>query len=618
MNARPAAVLLAAALTACERTAAPAPTDRRPATAPRTAAAREPAAPPSPAPAALEILPAFRDVADEAGFVAVNHTGMPDQKDWIVSAMGGGVIALDYDSDGDIDVVVVDGTMLTPAGVLEFDDAWRTRLFRNDGAAGAPMRFIDVTATSGIDLEAFGIGGAACDYDADGHPDFFVACWGPSHLFRNRGDGTFEDVTAKAGVAGDARDMSTACAWGDVDGDGVHDLYVATHVDQRAYIEEQNAAGKGPRITDTRGFQVAGGPLGLVAQRDRLYLGRGDGTFREVTDANLADQKARHGFQPVMTDVDNDGDLDIFVANDLDPNHLWVNDGRGVFRDRAVLAGCGAKTGMVEQAGMGADAGDVNRDGWIDLALTAFSSDQNTVFVNRTGRTHVLTFSDQSQALGVAAPSFHRTSWGVQFADYDNDGWLDHVSACGHIYGEIEGFSASIQSPYRQRCQILHNAGPPTWKFVETTGRAGPAFEIERVWRGAAFGDFDDDGDTDIYVAALNDRAAILRNDGGNRNAFLRFRLTGKAGLRDPSGARVVLTMPDGRKHMSELHHGAAFLSDNDPRLTFGCGQLATISKVEIFWPGVKEPQTFTDVPTRKAYLVEQGKDELRPDPSLR
>ena len=647
MSARAAsAVLLAAAFAGCERPIVPAASGSQfRSVAPRTA--QSASAGPHVSEPRLP-LPTFRDVAESAGIAVVNHTGRFETKEWLAAAMGGGAIALDYDQDSDIDLVVVDGTDLTPEGDLVYDDAWRTRLFRNDTEAGGAMKFTDVTAASGIDLKAFGIGGASCDYDADGFPDFFVACWGASHLFHNRGDGSFEDVTAKAGVAGDDRDFSTACAWGDVDGDGVHDLYVATHVDQRGFIEDVRAGARA-RTVEWHGYQVYGGPCGLAPQKDRLYLGNGDGTFREATGANLVAQTPRCGFQAVMSDLDNDGDLDIFVANDTQPNHLWVNDGKGSFLDRAVPAAVATTRELREQAGMGVDAEDIDRDGWIDLTLTAFTEDQNTIFVNRTRCARVLTFRDESADLGIATVSRFRTAWGVRFLDYDNDGWLDHFSACGHLFGDLPKLEVRETVSNRQRCQILRSVSPrrdggpsdgeepsreggqstqgprTARKFDEVTDVAGPAFEIARTWRGAAFGDFDDDGDTDVFVTALNDKAALFRNDcedaagagppnrPGPRNGFVRFRLVGKHGLRDPSGARVSLKMPNGRIHMSELHHGASFCSDNDPRMLFGLGAVEVVPEVEVRWPS-GTIQTFRDVRGRSAYVIHEGEEGLRPD----
>jgi hypothetical protein len=324
-----------------------------------------------------------------------------------------------------------------------------------------------------------------------------------------------------------------------------------------------------------------------------------------------------------MSDVDNDGDLDVFVSNDTQSNHMWLNDGAGVFSDVAVQVGCAMSRENAEQACMGTDAADLNRDGWIDLTVTNFSHDYNTIYLNKTARSldrpgakARLTFTDSSHALGIAQASYARLSWGVRMLDYDNDGELDHVSACGHVYAEIAGYEATTGTSYRQRNQILRNTGPTAYRLEDVTDVSGPAFQLKRVWRGMVFADFDDDGDQDVYVAALNDRAGLFLNEGGDRNAYLRFRLEGKGGQRDPAGARVLVHRPDGRAMLEELHHGATFCGDNDPRLFFGCGAAERMPRVEVRWRD-GTVQEFRDVPTRRLYRVVQGRDELLPDPPV-
>ena len=599
---RLAAAALAAALAACGAHA-PEPAGAGPAGGSRPAG--PPAAVPSPG------LPVFVDVAQEAGLAVVNHSGAPGTKEWIASANGGGAIVLDYDCDGRMDLVVVDGTMLTTEGELQFDDAWRTRLFHNDGA----MRFTDVTKQAGIDIRAFGFGGASCDYDGDGWPDFYVCCWGRNFLMRNRGDGTFEDATAKAGVGGDPREWSSACAFGDLDGDGVADLYVANYLDQRAVIDEIRGKGRvGGRWANWRGVKVYVGPTGLPGQEDRLYFGNGDGTFRDVTRTDLGPQDPpRYGYQPVMTDLDGDGHLDVYVANDAQPNLLWMNDGHGRFTDRAVEAGVAFDFDGRQQASMGVDAADFDRDGWIDLVVTNLDFDHNTLYVNQTGRTRRISFRDVSGAHGLSAPSYRRVSWGTRLFDYDGDGELDFFAACGHVYGEVDGFEATTGASYRQSCLLQHNTGAPRFQLEDVTDRSGPAFAQRRVWRGAAFADFDDDGDLDVFVTALNDRAALFRNDGGNGNGFLAVRLVGRRPLTDAAGARVTVTLADGRSRMEELHHGASFACDNDPRLFFGLASAGAAKSVEVRWPN-GEKQTFADVAGRRFYVLEQGAAALRED----
>ncbi len=557
-------------------------------------------------PAADDTLPTWVEVSDLTGITAENHSGKPAQKDWIVSGMGGGTICMDYDVDGDMDLLVVDGTMLTAEGVLEYSDEMRTRLYRNDGG----MRFTDVTKEAGVDIKSFGFGGASCDYDADGFPDIYVCTWGRNFLLRNQGDGTFQEIADQVGLRGADDDMSTACSWGDLNGDGFHDVYVSNYIDQWSFIEQCRADNKPGRHAVWRGFKVYVGPPGLPPQKDRLYFGNAEGTFTEVTDTHLKNQTLRYGFTSIMTDVDNDGDLDIYVANDTQANALWVNDGKGVMTDRGLESGSGTSGDVKEQAGMGVDAADLDRDGKIDLFVTNFSHDFNTLYMNTTRRVDFPLFRDASHVHNVSRLSYERLCWGTKLFDMDCDGALDMFVACGHVYGEIDNFAKETGTSYEQQPLLLRNTGAPRRRFEDVTDASGPAFQVTRVWRGATFGDYDDDGDVDVFLTALNGKPAMFRNDGGNRNAFLRFRLTGKGSQRDPSGARVYVTLPDGQVIWEELHHGASFCSDNDPRLFFGTGAHDTVPLVRVVWRG-GDVQTFENVATRRMYRVEQGKDEL-------
>jgi hypothetical protein len=527
-----------------------------------------------------------------------------------MGGVGGGAIVLDYDQDGRMDLVVVDGTGLSDAGDRTFDDAWRTRVFRNLGG----LKFEETTKKAGVDLQGFGIGGAACDYDSDGRPDFLVCGWGCTRLYRNQGDGTFADVTAQAGLVFAPNDVCTGCCFGDVDGDGVVDLYVSTYLDQQAFIDDCRREGKPARRLEWRGVPVYTGPTGMNGQADHLFMGRDDGTFVDATATRLGKQDPPlFGFQPVMTDVDDDGDLDVYVANDLGANYLWVNDGRGKFKDAGIAAGCALDASGRAQAGMGVDAADVNCDGKIDLVVTNLDFDHNTLYLNRTTTADRPRFDDVSAAANVSKPSYLHVSWGVKLLDYDGDGVLDLFASCGHIFPEADQVGKGLGISYRQRCLLERGLGPPSYAFADVTDAAGPALRDERVWRGAVFADFDDDGDTDVFLTALNDRAALWRNDVGNRNEWVSFRLVGDGRPRDPCGARVTVLVEGGLPRMQELHHGASFCSDNDPRLLFGLGKEKVVRRVDVRWPNGRR-QTFKDVAAGRRYVIEQGKDAPRED----
>ncbi|MHC4923788.1 MAG: CRTAC1 family protein [Planctomycetota bacterium] len=596
---RVASLLLALPLAACggDDGAAPAKNGGTPAGG-ASAPKPEPEAPP-----ALEELDrwvSFVPLGEESGFRPINHTGIPEDKHWIAEAMGGGLITLDYDGDGDQDILFVDGNALDREPI----EGARTRLFRNDG----DFKFTDVTKAAGIDITIFSYGGAAADYDGDGDVDVFVGSLGKNHLLRNNGDGTFTDVGEESGLAGSDRDMSTACAWGDLNGDGHLDLYVSNYIDMWTVIEDFKKEGRVGRSCKWRGFDVYCGPQGLPFQADRLYMAKGDGTFTDASD-RLADQEVRPAFQALMVDFDGDGDLDIYVANDTEPNTLWVNDGQGNFLDDGMISGCAVNSTVAAQAGMGADAGDYDNDGLIDIIVTNFSHDHFTLYQNTTGEPGpdaVLTFEDVSVRTGVSQATYTALGWGANFLDADNDGDLDLFFANGHVYGQIDNFADSGTS-FRQKNLLLRNGGGPRPKFSDVSAASGPGLAVEEVHRGSVTADLDNDGDLDFVVSSLNGPAYVMRNDGGNEGNWIRISLQGKA-PRDPAGA-VVRVTADGLPDQTRIAlRGRSFMGASDPRLIVGMRDATTATAV-VTWPS-GETSTFTDLAAGKHWLLVEGAEK--------
>jgi hypothetical protein len=545
----------------------------------------------------------------------MNHTGIPGSKQWIAEAMGGACILFDCDGDGDVDILFVDGNI---CAAPPHPDA-RSRLYRNDGG----LRFTEVTAESGIDVTAVGYGGAAADYDGDGDLDAFVGVLGRNRLLRNEGDGRFVDVAAEAGVEGPERDMSTACAWADFDGDGWLDLYVANYLDMLKVVDDFRKEDRPGKDCDWRGFKVYCGPMGpgfaKVYQKDRLYLSNGRDpatgkvTFRDATE-DLKGQDARPSFQAVAADYDGDGDIDVYTACDTLPNHLWINDGKGVFKDEGMIAGCAYGSQVVPQASMGVDVSDFDHDGLLDIAVTNFSHDYDTVYRNRSGVRRAggprqAAFDDVSVRVGVSQPTFLDLAWAVSWTDYDNDGDKDLFIANGHVYGEIDHFAESGTS-YRQRNNLLENLGGTDPLFREVRDLVGPGLQVAEVHRGGAWADLDEDGDEDQVVCVLNGKAYILRNDGGNANAWLKVSLKGRKPL-DPAGAVVRVEAAGLLPQWDVTLRGDSFLSCSDRRLLFGMGKAAKADRVTVTWPSGAVSE-FRDLATRAHWLLEEGVAEPR------
>jgi hypothetical protein len=518
-------------------------------------------------------------VTSEAGIRIVNVCG-ERSKDYVVESLGAGACWFDYDADGDPDLFVPNGARrpdaAAPGGTSD-------ALFRNEGGG----RFSDVTRASGLADEGWSIGCAAADVDGDGSIDLYVTQFGSNRLHRNRGDGTFEDVTARAGVG--HAGMDAGAAFADADGDGDLDLYVANYV----ALDWSTARRRGCTF---RGLQVYCGPMGLPEGPDVFYRNNGDGTFRDATrEVGFVPASPGYGLGVAWSDFDNDGDPDLMVANDSTPNYLFLNSG-GRFREVGVAAGVAYNADGREQASMGVDWGDYDNDGWFDLFVTNFSHDYSTLYRNQRDGT----FTDVSFRAGLGEPTLMTLGWGTRFADFDNDGWRDLFIANGHVFPETD--QRDIGTSYAQVSQLFINQGGA--RFIERTAEAGLAGLPRKSWRGAAFADYDGDGDTDVFAVAIDDAAVLLRNRGGERASWVGFELRGRAPNLQAIGARVTLHA-GGRRQMDEVRAGGTYAGQNDLRLLFGLGAAPRADRVEIHWPSGAR-QTLADLPARRYHRIEE------------
>lgn len=507
----------------------------------------------------------FSDRGVESGIAVTIRSGSPEKR-YIVETMTGGVCLIDFDNDGRLDVFLVNGTTLEAyrAGKPGFGH----HLYRNLGGG----RFDDVTARAGVGGDAsWGMGCSVADFNNDGRPDLYVTQFGPNLLYENRGDGSFREVGRKAGVA-DPR-WSTGSAWGDFDHDGWLDLYVANYIDYDLAHPPEPGSG------DNCGFlslTVACGPGGMKPAKHAFYRNRGDGTFADETNARGFDVPPYFGLGVCVSDYDNDGDLDVFVANDSMPNYLFQNQGKGTFREVALDSGVAFNDDGNAQAGMGTDFGDYDNDGRFDLILTTFANDTNTVFHNEGGGQ----FSDAATRTSQR-DSYASMSWGAGFADFDNDGWKDIYVVNGHLYPQVD----RLRNPmgYKQTDLFYRNLGGGRFRSESAVLRHSP-----HVGRGAAFGDLDNDGRVDIVISNLDDRPNVLMNERNSGNPWLMVRALSRHGGRDAIGARVTVTTEAG-KQVGEVRGGCSYLSSNDPRVHFGMGSARRAKEVRVRWPGGSE-----------------------------
>jgi hypothetical protein len=540
----------------------------------------------------------FVDRARDAGLQFTHFNGMSGQL-YYPEIMAPGVGLFDYDNDGDVDVYVVQGQMLGAGktlkeAIFQPDGPLMDRLFRNDLTVNADgtrtLRFVDVTAATGINLQTYGMGVAAGDFDNDGWVDLYRTGLAESVLLRNNGNGTFSDVTKRAGTANRAWGVSAAFV--DIDRDGWLDLYVGNYLIYRldADIDCQDLTGQGDYCP----------PNSYPAQRDRLFRNRGNGTFEDVTARALVGGADGPALGVSTADVNADGWIDIYVGNDGAANQLWINQKNGTFRDTGFLSGTAVSGSGNAEASMGIDAGDFDNDGDEDLFVTNWMSQMNVIYVNDGSGL----FEDRRGPTGLGAPSLAKTGFGAAWFDYDNDSWLDLLAVNGSV-ARIEAQAREKDPfPLRMANQLYHNTG--TGRFEDVSSRAGAVFKQARVGRGAAFGDVDNDGDADVVIGNANGPLQLLVNMVGSRQHWLGLRLVGTKGGRDMLGARVAVTRGSGPVLWRRARSDGSYASANDPRVLVGLGASADVPRVRVQWPdGTSEE--FGGVPIDRWTTVTQG-----------
>ena len=502
----------------------------------------------------------FEDATQESGLAGFRQENGSDDKLLIVETVGGGVALFDYDGDGRLDAYLTNGSRIEgfPPG-----EEPRDALYGNEGGG----RFREVTDEAGLGDTAWTNGVVVVDFDGDDRPDLYLLNTGPNVLYRNLGDGRFEDVTAASGL-GDPQ-WSTSAAFFDADRDGDLDVYVANYVDVDTDFKPADE-----EMCRHRGVPVMCGPNGLEGAADRFFVNEGGSRWRDATAEWGVEDPGHYGFQVLPFDHDGDGWLDLFVANDSVPNFLWRNEEGKGFSERALLAGVALSEMGAMQAGMGAALGDADGDGRLDLFVTNFSEDYNTLYRNDGDGF----FSDVSTRTGLAEPSHAKLAWGCHFEDFDDDGREEIFVANGHVYPQVE--ELGIGMSYAQRNQIFRNDG--TGRFEEAA-EAGPGLEVRAASRGAAFGDVDGDGDLDVLVGNIDGPPTLLLNESERAGEPLFLDLRGTDSPRDPVGALVTLTA-GGRRQLRQFSDSSSFLSSSARDLHFGLGG-ARPESLEIAWP---------------------------------
>jgi hypothetical protein len=533
----------------------------------------------------------FRDITTEAGIDKFHHRSGTPEKTTIIESLGSGVALLDFDNDGWLDIYLLNGS--TVPALRGQETPPRAMLLHNnhDGT------FADVTQKAGVANERWGFGVTVGDYDNDGWPDIYVANYGKNRLYHNNHDGTFTDVAEKAGVA--LGGWSTGPTWGDYDRDGLLDLFVPGYV--KFDVDHPPRGGKPCHF---RGMNVFCGPQGLPGEGDHLFHNNGDGTFSDVSvKAGVSDPSGMYGLASVFVDMDDDGWLDLAVANDSVPSFLYRNRRDGTFEEIGVASGFALADDGHVQASMGIAVGDYNRDGKVDFYVSSFSDDYNSLYRNEGDGN----FSELAYRSGLGFPTIPFLSWGTGFLDFDNDGLLDIFVANGHVYPGVDQQDWGIS--YAQRPQLFRNRDGT--KFQEVPPATGSGLADVITARGAAFGDLFNDGHIDVVINNVDSTPTLLRNVVKNGNHWVAFKLVGgPKSPRDAIGAKAFITA-GGVRQRGDVYSGGSYGSSSDPRIHFGLGSSSKVEKVEIQWPSGTADQ-FSIAGVDRIFTLVEGQGHVR------
>ncbi len=533
--------------------------------------------------AANESAPAFEEISPTASGLSWVHVSGQSPEMYMPETVGPGCAFLDYDNDGWMDIYLVNSgacDFYQPAAPL------RNALYRNnhDGT------FTDVTLKAGVGGSAYGMGVAVGDYDRDGLPDLYVTQYPRSILYHNNGDGTFTDVTAKAGVA--APGWATSAVWFDYDNDGMLDLFVCRFVE----FDKSKNIYCGYGASNRRWYCK---PNVYIPAPCWLFRNNGDGTFTDVSKESGIAKSLAKAWGVVAADINNDGWMDLFVGNDTVPNFLFANRGKGRFEEIGTLAGVGYGSFGLARSGMGVDAADYDQDGWLDLFVTNVDHESYALYHNAKDES----FTDATVAGGIGNSTRLMSGWGLKFFDYDNDGNLDLILANGHPDLMVENRMQDVT--YREPLLLFRNVGG---NFKNVSQQSGPVFSRNLAARGLALGDFDNDGAVDVLVAQNDGAPVLLRNNAGRRNHWLGVKLIGRKANIDAVGAKLSYQAGDLLRHQWKVG-GGSYLSSHDPRIVLGLGQRSKIDWLEVKWPNPSgKAERFTDLPIDRYITIEEGR----------